>query len=245
MPDAERELVLNTWNATQKSFDPELCIHMAFERQVARTPEATALVFEGESLSYAALNARANKVAHVLRDMGVKPGTLVGLASERSVHLLVGALGIMKAGGAYVPLDPNYPADRIALYVEDSGVPVIVTTSATRDALPPCRAASLVLDSDPRIESAPEVTVESGVTGEDLAYLIYTSGSTGRPKGVMVEHRNVSNFFTGIDARVPHEDGSVWLAVTSLSFDISVLELFWTLARGFKPVLSGDESSGL
>ncbi|MDU8926225.1 LLM class flavin-dependent oxidoreductase [Alisedimentitalea sp. MJ-SS2] len=245
MPESERELVLNGWNATVAQYDAELCVHQAFEEQVARTPEATALVFEGESLSYGELNARANKVAHVLRQMGVEPGTLVGLASERSTHMLVGALGVLKAGGAYVPLDPNYPADRIALYVEDSGAPVIVTTGATRGALPASTAASLVLDSDPRIAEAPEGNVDSGVTGEDLAYLIYTSGSTGRPKGVMVEHRNVSNFFTGMDGRIAHDEGAVWLAVTSLSFDISVLELFWTLARGFKLVLSGDESRSL
>ncbi|WP_137702264.1 MupA/Atu3671 family FMN-dependent luciferase-like monooxygenase [Marimonas lutisalis] len=245
LPEAERELVLNGWNATETAYDPALCIHQAFEAQVARTPAATALVFEGESLSYAELNARANRVAHVLRDMGVTPGTLVGLATERSAHLLVGALGILKAGGAYVPLDPNYPADRIKLYVEDSGAPVIVTTQAIAGQLPEGRAARLVLDADPRLAKAPEDNVASGVRGEDLAYLIYTSGSTGKPKGVMVEHRNVSNFFTGMDGRIPHEDGSVWLAVTSLSFDISVLELFWTLARGFKLVLSGDENRTL
>ncbi|KAA0920366.1 LLM class flavin-dependent oxidoreductase [Aquicoccus porphyridii] len=245
LPETERDLVINGWNATETDHDPDLCIHHAFEAQAARTPEATALVFEGESLSYGELNARANRVAHVLRDMGVGPGTLVGLAVERSLHLLVGALGILKAGGAYVPLDPAYPADRIRLYAEDSGAPVIVTTSATQSALPATSAAALVLDADPRIASAPEANAKSGVIGADLAYLIYTSGSTGKPKGVMVEHRNVSNFFTGMDARIPHEPGSVWLAVTSLSFDISVLELFWTLARGFKLVLSGDESRTL
>ena len=245
LPESERKLVVEDWNATQAEFDAELCVHQAFERQVAKTPAAQALVFEGESLSYAALNARANKVAHVLRAMGVRPGTLVGLASERSVNLLVGALGILKAGGAYVPLDPAYPAERIALYLQDSAAPVIVTTRAVADDLPECPAERLVLDSDPRIAAASEGNVDSAVKGSDLAYLIYTSGSTGKPKGVMVEHRNVANFFTGMDQRIPHEDGGVWLAVTSLSFDISVLELFWTLARGFKLVLSGDESRSL
>ncbi|MDQ2093164.1 MupA/Atu3671 family FMN-dependent luciferase-like monooxygenase [Rhodalgimonas zhirmunskyi] len=246
LPEAERKLVIETWNATETPYDPALCVHQAFERQVDATPGAEALVFEGERLSYAELEARANKVAHVLRDMGVKPGVLVGLAVERSVELLVGALGILKAGGAYVPLDPNYPAERIALYVEDSGAPVIVTTRATRGALPAVdTAALLVLDEDTRIAAAPEARLESGVSGEDLAYLIYTSGSTGRPKGVMVEHRNVSNFFTGMDQRISHDKGGVWLGVTSLSFDISVLELFWTLARGIKLVLSGDESRTL
>ncbi|PIE12983.1 MAG: peptide synthetase [Rhodobacterales bacterium] len=245
MPVSERDLVVSTWNNTSVDYPREATVHGLFEAQAAKTPDAVALVFEGEVLTYAALNARANQVAHVLAGDGVKPGTLVGLAAPRSVELLVGALGILKAGGAYVPLDPNYPADRIALYVEDSGAPVIVTTAAIAPALPPSQAASLVLDRDPRIAAASEHNPESGAGADDLAYLIYTSGSTGKPKGVMVEHRNVSNFFTGMDARIAHSDGSVWLAVTSLSFDISVLELFWTLSRGFKLVLSGDESRTL
>ncbi len=245
MPESERKLVVEDWNATVVAFDADLCVHQAFERQVLETPDAEALVFEGESLSYAALNARANKVAHVLRDMGVQPGALVALASERSLNLLIGALGILKAGGAYVPLDPGYPADRLALYLEDSAAPVVVTTSTVAGDLPTSTAAQLVLDRDARIEAASEENCDSRVAGSDLAYLIYTSGSTGKPKGVMVEHRNVANFFAGMDERIPLEEDSVWLAVTSLSFDISVLELFWTLARGFKLVLSGDESRSL
>jgi natural product biosynthesis luciferase-like monooxygenase protein len=201
-----------------------------------------ALVCEGQSLTYAALNARANKVAHVLIGMGVTPGTLVGLCTRRSLDLLVGALGIHKAGGAYVPMDPAYPADRIALFIEDSACPVVVTQSGI--ALPPHGAQVLELDTDGRIPDAPATNPETGVSPADLAYMIYTSGSTGRPKGVMVEHRNVANFFTGMDQRIGVEPG-VWLAVTSLSFDISVLELFWTLARGFKVVISSDENRAL
>ena len=184
LPEDERVLMLETWNASAGDFDPALCIHQAFEAQVGRSPEAEALVFEGESLSYAMLNARANQVAHVLREMGVGPGSLVGLAAERSLNLLIGALGILKAGGAYVPLDPGYPADRIALYVEDSAAPVIVTTRASQGVLPDGAAERLVLDLDPRIAAAPEDNVESGVGGDDLAYLIYTSGSTGKAEGV-------------------------------------------------------------
>jgi natural product biosynthesis luciferase-like monooxygenase protein len=241
LPEAERRDLLEARNATDTEVDPT-CIHTAFEAQAARTPAAEALIYEGERLTYAALNARANQVAHVLRGMGAGPGGFVGLYMRRSAELLIGALAIQKAGAAYVPLDPAYPADRVALYIADSGAGIILTEAALARDLPPNDAALVKIDSDPRIAEAPETNPESGVTPDDLAYLIYTSGSTGTPKGVMVEHRNVANFFTGMDARIDHETGGTWLALTSLSFDISVLELFWTLARGFTVVISGDES---
>ena len=245
MPSAERELILNRWNDTATEFDQNQTVHQAFEAQVTISPDAPAVVFESKTLTYAQLNQRANRAAHVLIGMGVKPGTLVGLCTTRSLDLLVGALAIQKAGGAYVPMDPAYPADRIALFIEDSAADVIVTQTALEDGLPQSGARTLCIDSDPRIASAPNDNPQCGVTSADLAYMIYTSGSTGRPKGVMVEHRNVANFFAGMDQRIDYEAGSVWLAITSLSFDISVLELFWTLARGFKLVLSSDENRAL
>ena len=232
--------VLARLNDTATAFDNRTLTAL-FQDQVARTPGATALVFEGQSLTYAQLNARANQVAHVLRGMGVGPDVPVALCTRRSPDLLVGALGILKAGGAYVPMDPSYPAERLAHFLTDSAAPVVVTQSGLVDALPPHAAELLVLDTDTRLASAPQTNPEGGATPENLAYLIYTSGSTGLPKGVMVEHRNVANFFAGMDARIDHAAGSVWLAVTSLSFDISVLELFWTLSRGFTLVLTSDE----
>ncbi|MBU3029967.1 MupA/Atu3671 family FMN-dependent luciferase-like monooxygenase [Paracoccus marinaquae] len=244
MPEAEREQVVNGWNRTETAF-PDICVHQAFEAQVARARGAVALTVEDRHLTYADLNERANRAAHVLRDMGVGPGTLVGIHTGRSEHLLVGTLAIMKAGGAYVPLDPAYPAERIALYIEDSGCPVIVTEAALSQGLPAHGAQLLVLDQDARLAGAAAGNPDSGVTTADLAYLIYTSGSTGRPKGVMLEHRNVANFFTGMDDRIRHDPAGVWLAVTSLSFDISVLELFYTLARGFRVVLMGDAERAL
>jgi len=245
LPETERAMILQDWNATSAPYDRDTCVHEQFEAQARRTPHAAALHFEGETLTYAVLNASANRVAHVLRAMGVAPGALVGLHVRRSAAMLIGALAIQKAGAAYVPLDPAYPADRVALYIEDSGAAVILTLADMVAGLPPHQAQVLCLDTDPRIAAAPETNPESGVSPSDLAYLIYTSGSTGRPKGVMVEHRNVSNFFTGMDARIAHDRPGVWLAVTSLSFDISVLELFWTLARGFAVVISGDENRAL
>ncbi|MBE9636032.1 MupA/Atu3671 family FMN-dependent luciferase-like monooxygenase [Salipiger mangrovisoli] len=245
LPEAERAMVIDLWNATGVEHDRGLTVQAAFEAQVAKTPEAVALVFEGQSLSYADLDARANRAAHVLRGMGVGPGVVAGLCTRRSVDLLVGALGILKAGGAYLPLDPAYPADRLKHYIADSGAPVIVTQSALAQTLPEHAAQLLLLDADPRLSQAPAARPEGTSAPEDVAYLIYTSGSTGTPKGVMVEHRNVVNFFCGMDAVVPREPAGTWLAVTSLSFDISVLELFYTLARGFKVVLTSDEDRTL
>ncbi len=245
LPDTERAQILEDWNNTEVDYDQTSCVHQHFEAQVLRTPDAPALVFEGLSFSYTELNALANQVAHVLRDMGVGPDTLVGLHVKRSPLLLIGALGILKAGGAYVPMDPAYPADRTALYLEDSSAKVVLTESGLASGLPDQGAQALLLDTDPRLGTAATSNVDSGVTSANLAYMIYTSGSTGRPKGVMVEHRNLSNFFTGMDDRITHDPAGVWLAVTSLSFDISVLELFWTLARGFKIVLSDDENRAL
>ncbi len=241
LTDAERAQVLHGWNQTALDHDRTLCVHTAFEAQVARTPDASALICDAARLTYAALNARANKVAHVLMGMGVRPGTLVGLCLPRGLDMVVGALAIQKAGGAYVPMDPGYPADRIALYIQDSGCAVIVSQSSLTL---PGEAQVLCLDTDGRLRDAPDGNPASGAGPDDLAYVIYTSGSTGRPKGVMVEHRNVINFFAGMDQRLG-ADGGVWLAVTSLSFDISVLELFWTLARGFKVVLTSDENRAL
>ena len=243
LTEDERAQVLYGWNQTAHPFDP-FCIHHAFEAQVAKTPDATALVCDERAFTYAELNARANKAAHVLIGLGVVPGMLVGLCLPRSLDLLTGALAIHKAGGAYVPMDPAYPADRIALFIEDSGASVIVTQSNLAATLFANGAQILCLDTDLRLASEPDTDPRTGVTPADLAYVIYTSGSTGRPKGVMVEHRNVANFFVGMDGRIG-ADGGVWLAVTSLSFDISVLELFWTLARGFKVVMTSDDNRAL
>lgn len=243
LTDTERHEVIERWNATARNHDPGLMVHTAFEAQAAKTPDAPALAFEARTLTYAQLNARANRAAHVLIGMGVRPGTLVGLATRRSLDLVIGALAIQKAGGAYVPMDPAYPADRLALFAEDSACPVIVTQSDLAPRLP-AAVEALCLDTDGRLAQAPETNPQTGVGPQDVAYMIYTSGSTGRPKGVQVEHRNVVNFFAGMDDRLGTEPGT-WLAVTSLSFDISVLELFWTLSRGYKVVISSDENRAL
>ncbi|MEQ9692716.1 MupA/Atu3671 family FMN-dependent luciferase-like monooxygenase [Shimia sp. SDUM112013] len=242
LPQGERDELLHLWNATDVAYDAKAGIHHQFEQQVEKTPESVALIFENQSLTYRELNERANKAARVLTDMGVTPGALVGLYCRRSLDLLIGALAILKAGGAYVPMDPTYPEDRIAHYIKDSGAEVIVTQTELSETLPQSDAALLFIDSDLRISGAAVSNLDLSLSEDTLAYVIYTSGSTGVPKGVMVSHKNVSNFFAGMDERVDHDPAGTWLAVTSLSFDISVLELFYSLARGFKLVLSGDES---
>ncbi len=245
LTDAERERLLVTWNATHKAYPDDTTVHELFEQQVKRTPDAVALVCEDQQRSYDELNRAANKLARHLRNLGAGPEVLVGICLERSIDLLTGVYGILKAGAAYVPLDPAYPADRLALMVEDAQCPILLTQQGLLHRLPPHHAKVVCIDSDwGSMEREPEDNLDSGVTGSDLSYVIYTSGSTGRPKGVMVEHRNVTNFFAGMDDCVPHRPAGTWLAVTSLSFDISVLELFWTMARGFTVVLHGGSEKG-
>ena len=244
MSAEETHRLLHEANATERSLPSEPCLHRLVEAQVDRVPDAVALADAARSLTYAELDAAANRVAHGLLALGVGPGVSVGLHLTRSVSLVIGALAILKAGGAYVPLDPMFPADRVAMMVEDSGAPVVVTERALAGAIvaPSVRFAAI---EDLLADSRPDARPDVAVGADDLAYVIYTSGSTGRPKGVMIEHGNVANFFVGMDERVPAvmADGTqpVWLAVTSLSFDISVLELFWTLARGFKVVIHSSE----
>ncbi len=239
----ERRTILETFNQTGHDFDRSPCIHNLFEAQAAKTPDQTAVVFEAEEISYAELNRRANQLAHFLIGRGIGPDTLVGISVSRSVDLIVAIMGTLKAGGAYVPLDPDYPSDRLAYMIEDSKIKLLITQDHLAETLPEHRVPVTRIDADwPIISQEADGNPNSGVTPAHMSYVIYTSGSTGKPKGVMVEHRNVVNFFEGMDDRIPHDQGGTWLAVTSLSFDISVLELFWTLARGFKLVVFLDRT---
>ncbi|MGC4029172.1 MAG: LLM class flavin-dependent oxidoreductase [Steroidobacteraceae bacterium] len=213
-------------------------LHELFEAQAERDPARRALAFEGRSLTYGELNSAANRLARHLQSLGVKRGDLVGIQVPRSLEMVVALQAVHKAGAAYVPLDPTYPADRLIYMAEDAKLHVVVTRSDVAVKLP---VQNLVEIDRLGAELARLPEDNPGVAGDpsDLAYVIYTSGSTGKPKGVMVEHRNVVNFLAGIDERIGADAGT-WLAVTSISFDISVLELFWTLCRGFTVVLHGD-----
>ena len=246
LSDAERHKILVEWNDTAAPI-PDTSIHELFEAQANKTPDAIALVFEDQQITYRELNHRADLLAHKLHELGVGPDVLVGICVERSIEMMVGLLGILKAGGAYVPLDPAYPKERLSFMLEDSKPLVLITQSSLLDLLPKnTNSHVLCLDSfDWTAEhsvSSTQHAIRNTQHASSLAYVIYTSGSTGKPKGAMIAHRNIVNFFVGMDQRLNPETPGVWLAVTSISFDISVLEIFWTLTRGFKVIIQRNES---
>jgi amino acid adenylation domain-containing protein len=245
LPEAERQQVVIEWNKTAVPYPENKCIHQLFEEQVSRSPDAVAVVYGDQQLTYGELDSQANALAKTLRGLGVGPDVRVGICMMRSLEMVIGLYAIHKAGGAYVPMDPAYPAERIVFMLEDAQVPVLLTQKGLLELLPQTNAQVLCVDI-PGLNLAVHSTGGqfggNPVNPENLAYVIYTSGSTGKPKGVMVRHRNVVNFFTAMDGALGQERG-VWLAVTSISFDIHVLELFWTLTRGFKVVIQGDDAA--
>uniref|UniRef100_UPI002B1CD295 non-ribosomal peptide synthetase n=1 Tax=Massilia phyllosphaerae TaxID=3106034 RepID=UPI002B1CD295 len=242
MPPEERACLLDRFNPASAA-PPARCIHHLFEEQARRTPATVAVVCEGRALSYAALNAKANRIAHRLRAEGVGPDTLVGLCVERSADMVVGMLGILKAGGAYVPLDPAYPRTRLDFMVRDSGARIVLTQARLLDTLVPGAALALCLDRDGDFagysESDPDAAAV-GVTPAHLAYLIYTSGSTGVPKGVMIEHRNTAALLEWAHAHFSAVELRAVLASTSLNFDLSVFEIFVPLSAGHRCVVVRD-----
>ena len=232
LTDAERHQLLVTWNDTSVDYPRERCIHQLFEEQVARTPEAVALVFEDQQLSYRELNARANQLAHHLLALGVGPEVLVGICVERSLELIIGLLGILKAGGAYVPLDPSYPPARLAFMLADTQAPVLLTQQTLLAQLPPYAGRTVCLDRDgENIAAQPDTAPPCRATAENLAYVIYTSGSTGRPKGVTVPHRGVLRLLLGIDY-VQLDQQQTFLLLSPISFDASTFELWGALLHG-------------
>jgi len=219
------------------AYEANVCVHDAIAAQAQRTPDREAISCNGQSVTYRELEQRATALATTLAQRGAAPGTIVGVCLGRSPQLLVTVLAILKTGAAYLPLDPEYPAERIAFMIEDSATPIVVTDSDNAALLRIPSDKVLLMEGTAQISAPDAAPVLVEVDAGQPAYVIYTSGSTGRPKNVVVTHRNVMNFFAGMDPRIPREPPGRWLAVTSLSFDISVLELFWTLARGFTVVL--------
>ena len=235
----EQQQLLMKWNDTHTEYPHHKCIHQLFETQVEQTPDAVALVFENQQLTYNELNVRANQLAHYLQSMGIGPEVLVGLCVERSPEMVVGMLGILKAGGAYVPLDPNYPRERLAYILDDACVSVLLTQQVVADLLPDAQGRVVYLDSywsSDQYESNPN----SNVCAENLAYAIYTSGSTGRPKGVQIRHRSVVNFLKSMYAQPGMVSQDVLVAVTTITFDIAALELFLPLSLGARVILTRD-----
>jgi amino acid adenylation domain-containing protein/thioester reductase-like protein len=238
MNSAQLQQLLAQWNHTEADYPAHLCIHQLLEAQVERTPDAVAVMFEDQSLTYRELNARANQLAHYLQTLQVGPEILVGICLERSLEMAIGLLGILKGGGAYIPLDPSYPQDRLALMIEDSQLPVLLTESSQLAKLPPHQAEVVCLDRDwEKIAPHSDQNSESGVTPDNLAYTIYTSGSTGKPKGVQVLHRGVVNFLASMSNAPGLTQNDVLLAVTTISFDIAALELYLPLMVGARIVL--------
>ncbi|MBV9788338.1 MAG: amino acid adenylation domain-containing protein [Chloroflexi bacterium] len=241
LTDDERQRLIHDWNNTAVDYAQDVCLHQLVAEQVARTPEAIAVTFEGQSLSYAELDARANQLAHQLQALGVGPEVRVGICMERSLELVVGLLGILKAGGAYVPLDPGYPPDRLQFMLADSQTPVLLTQQAIAQVMAerfgPADQNStfqvLTLDRDwSTIAGQPTTAPTTAVEAGNLAYMIYTSGSTGQPKGALNEHRGIVNRLLWMQDTYGLNATDRVLQKTPFSFDVSVWEFFWPLLTG-------------
>ena len=232
----ERQRVVFDWNATVRDYPLQACAHHLIEQQVARTPDAPALVFAGQHLDYAELNRRANRLAHRLIEAGVGPDVLVGLAVERSIEMVVGLLAVLKAGGAYVPLDPEYPPERLAYMLEDSGVKLLLTQAHLP--LPVPQGLETLMLGESTFEGYSEENPGVMLDGENLAYVIYTSGSTGQPKGAGNRHSALLNRLQWMQEAYGLEASDSVLQKTPFSFDVSVWEFFWPLMTGARLVVA-------
>ncbi|MBD1806833.1 amino acid adenylation domain-containing protein [Microcoleus sp. FACHB-SPT15] len=240
LSEAERHQLLVAWNDTQAEYPTDLCIHQLFEAQVERTPNAIAVVFENQQLTYQELNNRANQLAHYLKQLGVKPEVLVGLCVERSLEMVIGLLAIQKAGGAYVPLDPSYPKERLSFMLSDSQASVLLTQQKLEAVFPEHQAHVIYLDKDcwELTLTQSEENPVSEVKLENLAYVIYTSGSTGRPKGVMISHRAICNHMFWMQMSFPLSETDKVLQKTPFSFDASIWEFYAPLLVGAQLIVA-------
>ena len=232
LTEAERRQLLVEWNQTAAPFPRELGVHQLFEAQVARTPDAIAAVCGDQQITYRELNRRANQLAHHLRGLGVGPDVIVGLGVERSLDLVVALLGVLKAGGAYLFLDAAYPKERLAFMATDASLKVFLTQQSLASTIS-LSIAAVKMDSDSeKISRESDVNPENQTTGAHLAYAIYTSGSTGRPKGVLIRHDAFINLLTSLQREPGLTARDAMLALTTLSFDISNLEILLPLVTG-------------
>ena len=260
LTDSEKHQILVEWNDTKTAYPKDKCIHQLFEEQVERTPEAVAVVFENQELTYRELNTRANQLAHHLKALGVGPEVLVGICMERSLEMVVGLLGILKAGGAHVPLDPSYPQQRLAFMLDETEAAVLVTQSKLLSQLPKVkedgrptttnndqhgsgvsgpRSRMVCLDTDwEQVGRESSENPVSTTTAENLAYVIYTSGSTGKPKGVMISHGAISNHMFWMQEALPLSESDRVLQKTPFSFDASIWEFYAPLIAGARLVMA-------
>ena len=241
LSDRERRKILVDWNTTRVDYPREKTVHTLFEEQVRRTPGAPAITFDGRTLSYSDVNARANAIAAKLRKLGVARGILAGICVERSHEMIIGVLAILKAGGSYVPMDPHYPSDRLSHMISDTRMPVLLTQKKLARLLPVDTVSVLLLDDEHTGGSVHDAG--GGASADDVAYCIYTSGSTGRPKGVQITHRAVVNFSIRCAKQPGITERDVLLSVTTLSFDICGLEMFLPLMTGAHIVLVSREET--
>ena len=233
LSEQEQKQLLVDWNQTQADYPQEQCIHQLFEAQVERTPDAIAVVFEEQSLTYSELNCRANQLAHYLQTLGVRPEVLVGISLERSLEMIIGLLAILKAGGAYLPLDPDYPTERLQFMLEDSQVLFLITQRSLLAKLPASQATLICLDHiQEQISQYSQDNLQSELTPSNLANVIYTSGSTGKPKGVMVEHRGLVNLASSQIQSFAVNHNSRVLQFASFSFDACISEILMTFGSG-------------
>ncbi|MBD2562853.1 MULTISPECIES: amino acid adenylation domain-containing protein [Nostoc] len=243
LSQTEQQQLLVEWNNTQADYPVDKCIHQLFEEQSVSTPDAVAVVFENQQLTYHQLNSCANQLAHYLKSLGIKPDTLVGICVERSIEMVVGLLGILKAGGAYVPLDPEYPTERLAFMLEDAQVSILLTQQRLIDRLPEHQAKLICLDETwEQIAQNNQDNPISKVKAFHLANLIYTSGSTGKPKGVMVEHKGLCNLAQAQIQTFGLTSDSRVLQFASFSFDASISEILMALGSGATLYLGTKDS---
>jgi amino acid adenylation domain-containing protein len=243
LPEKERRQILTAWNDTLMDYPSQACVHERIEAQVEKTPDAIAVSYDNDSLSYRELNARANQLARWLRKLGVGRESLVGICMQRGIEMVVSLLAVMKAGGAYVPLDPAFPKSRLSFMIEDSELRFLIAGQSFGFA-DGYDGKLISMDSDQEaiaLESRQNLSVQAGP--ESLVYVIYTSGSTGRPKGVQISHRALVNLLTSMQAQPGLEPENSLLAVTTISFDIAALELYLPLVAGARCVIASREAA--
>ncbi len=240
----EKQQLLVEWNDTATEYPQDKCVHQLFEEYVDLTPDAIAVVWENQQLTYRELNNRANQLANYLQKLGVKPDSLVGICIERSLDMIVGLLGILKAGGAYVPIDPNYPQDRIEYMFDNAQVRVLLTQQQILANLPIQNIESIevvCVDTDSsQINQESQETPVCSVTPDSIAYINYTSGSTGKPKGVETPHRGITRLLFGVDY-IPFNAENKFLQMAPISFDAATLEIWGALLYGAQCVLFGEK----